>query len=73
MNQSLRDYDNLATKLFYFQYNHRKIGRLVRIIMRLLFSCDIHVNKMGGDALKHNGLGVVVSSMVVLGENCEIY
>ena len=65
---------NPATRLWYFQYEHPKLGKVTRIISRLLFACEASCKQMGGgNSLEHNGLGTVVSSMVILGSHCKIY
>ena len=42
---------NLATKLFYYQYNHPKLEIVTSKFMRFLFSCDVAVKVMGGEIL----------------------
>ena len=66
---------NLATRLFYYQYYHPRVRRLVSRLMRLLFSCDISGPKSAGTgiSLEHNALGIVISSEVILGDNVSIY
>lgn len=66
---------NLATKFFYFQYRHPNLGRISAKLMRILFSCDVYtVQRMGNNnSLEHNGLGIVISRMTVMGSNCKIY
>lgn len=65
---------NPATKLWYFQYKHPRFKKIAGIISRLLFACEASCKQMGdGNLLEHNGLGVVISSMAVLGSNCKIY
>lgn len=66
---------NLATRFFYFQYKHHRIGRISAKLMRVLFSCDITtVQRMGdNNSLEHNGLGIVISRMTIIGSNCKIY
>ena len=63
---------NPATRLFYLQYKHPWLRVLTSKIMRVLFSCDV-TTVQGGNTLKHNELGVVISRMVTLGSNCKIY
>ena len=66
---------NLATRFFYFQYKHHRIGCISAKLMRVLFSCDITtVQRMGdNNSLEHNGLGIVISRMTIIGSNCKIY
>ena len=47
-----------------------------RKIIRILFACDIPLgsDKIGNNLfLAHNGLGIVISSEVKIGDNCKIY
>lgn len=63
-----------ATKLWYIAYRYPKIRPVIQKAMRLLYSCDVSApQKMGGNFLEHNGLGVVISKMVIIGSNCRIY
>lgn len=63
-----------ATSLWYFSYHHSLLRPFVHKVMRLLYSCDAYApTRMGGgNILEHNGLGVVISKMVILGSNCHI-
>ena len=47
---------------------------LIRMIMRILFSCDIpYKTKIGkGTKFPHHALGVVIHQDVVIGNNCKI-
>jgi len=64
-----------ATKWFYFSQKHKLIGRLISKLMRWFFSCDISPNANIGKNcnFEHNALGVVISSMATIGDNCKIY
>ena len=66
---------NKATALFYFGKKHPWWKVLVGKTMRLLFSCDIAPDAKIGEncSFEHNALGIVVSSMATVGDNCKIY
>ncbi len=46
----------------------------IRLIMRLVFSCDIpYKTKIGkGTSFPHHALGVVIHQDVIIGENCKV-
>lgn len=63
-------------KWFYKSRKGLKIKRkFYYFMMRILFSCDIPISVKGGKGLflPHNGLGVVINSKAVIGNNCTIY
>lgn len=51
------------------------IPKLLWIINRIIFSCDIPPSVKSGDNLQlyHNGLGCVFHPKTIIGNNCSIY
>lgn len=69
-----------ASKLFYFGKKAAKIhltiiSKVVDILIRVLFGCEIHSTmKCGkGLVLAHNGCGIVINKDAVLGDNVLIF
>lgn len=59
---------------FFYRYKLTIIAILIRIIIRVLFSCDIpYKTKIGkGTIFPHLGLSVLIHPNVQIGENCKI-
>ncbi len=59
---------------FFYRYKLTFIAVLFRIIIRVLFSCDIpYKAKIGkGTSFPHLGLGVLIHPNTQIGENCKI-
>lgn len=59
---------------FLYRYKLTIIAVLIRIIIRVLFSCDIPYKcKIGkGTTFPHLGLGVLIHPNAQIGENCKI-
>lgn len=53
---------------------NKKFAKVIEIIMRIIFSCDIPYQVEIGEncSFAHNGLGVVIHPNVVIGSNCHI-
>lgn len=51
------------------------IPKLIWIMNRIVFSCDISASVKTGKCLQlyHNGLGVVIHPKTIIGNNCAIY
>ncbi|MCJ0929719.1 serine acetyltransferase [Virgibacillus halodenitrificans] len=51
------------------------LPRIINYINRIIFSCDIpsSVKIHKGTIFAHSGLGVVIHSKAIIGENCKIY
>ena len=69
---------NKATKWFYFGRKHPFFRKMVSVILRTIYACDLPLNKNGGGVgsncvFEHNALGVVISNEVTMGDNCRIY
>ena len=59
---------------FFFNIKLTPLAILVRIFMRIVFSCDIPYKlKMGKNiSFPHHALGVVIHQDAVIGDNCKI-
>lgn len=68
---------NKATKWFYFGQKHPFFRKMVGIILRTVYACDLPLNNNGGIGsncvFEHNALGVVISNEVTIGDNCRVY
>ena len=52
----------------------KSVARIVYIFLRVTFSCDIpYSTKIGKNCdFKHDGLGIVINSNAIIGDNCQI-
>ena len=66
---------SLASRIIYLANKRACLRRIARLVLRYVFSCDVAlpVKWGGGNVLEHNGLGVVVSRLAIIGNNCRIY
>lgn len=70
----------IVYKIWYFssilyKKGFRRLAKLIYIFLRLFFSCDIpYATKIGKNVeFKHDGLGIVINSNAIIGDNCKIY
>ena len=59
---------------FFYKIKLIPIAFLIKIIIRLIFSCDIPYKTKIGKKVKfdHNGLGIVLHERAIIGDNCTI-
>lgn len=51
------------------------LPKLIQWFIRVIFACDIPTTVLIGKGtyFSHNGLGVVIHSQAIIGENCKVY
>lgn len=63
-------------KVAHWCYTHKMkpLAMSIRIIMRIVFSCDIHPGASIGKNVHfpHDGLGIIIDPRAVIGDNCVI-
>ena len=65
---------SLASRIIYVANKRTYLRRIARLVLRYVFSCDVALPvKWGGNSLEHNGLGVVISRLAIIGNDCRIY
>ena len=66
---------NRATRLYYWGLHHPRFRRVVGVLLRLVYSCDLGFSERmgGGNVFEHNALGIVISREVTMGSHCRIY
>lgn len=59
---------------FFYKIKLLPIAYLIKIMIRILFSCEISYKTKIGKKVKfeHNGLGIVIHEKAFIGDNCTI-
>lgn len=59
---------------WFYRHHLTPLTMLIRIFMRILFSCDISYKaKIGkGTSFPHDALGIIIHPNTVIGDNCKI-